>query len=89
MLSPLSNWLQTGSSFRSSDSDAEVDPVRERSGVGGGGVSTTSESVTGGEGLLFRLDAGVMARVELALGENGAVLDGRLLVSIMKQNEKI
>ena len=30
-----------------------------------------------------------MARVELALGENGAVLDGRLLVSIMKQNEKI
>ena len=42
-------------------------------------MSTTSES----EGLFFRLDAGVeFARVELALGEKGAVLDGRLLVSI-------
>ena len=37
---------------------------------------------TPGEGLLFRFDAGVMARVELALGEKGAVLDGRLLVSM-------
>ena len=57
--------------------------------VSEGVASAQLLSVTGGEGLLFRLDAGVMARVELALGENGAVLDGRLLVSIMKQNEKI
>ena len=73
--------------MRSADSEAELNPVGEHSGVGGGGVSTTSERVTGGEGLLFRLDAGVMARVELAPGEKDAVLDGRLLVSIKKKNE--
>ena len=57
-------------------SDSELAPVGE--GVGGGGVSTTSER----EGVLFLLDAGVTARVELALGEKGAVVDGRLLVSV-------